>query len=351
MSHFLDRRSAAGLALALLIVLLSNGQGKAQPGSSLYIDATIVDEAGKPVFQANLTLENLTYNLRRSGVSNNEGRFSFERLRGGAYTLRVVASGFKDQSQTIELFDDPRQVRIVLSRTDQEKSQQATPSEQAVVAASTLRAPGKARKEYERGAQAQGRADYPTAHKHADKAIKLYPEFADAYALNGLVYLQEQKLEHAEAAFEKALSIEPQLPEGLLGLGRLRNYQSRFADAEDYLLQAAKGSPGAWQINSELGRTYFGLRKNAEAERYLRHARAVNPPSPSVYLMLAQVLLLLDRPLEAVPEMEAYLRLAPESPTADRVRDAIRRIKATQAQPAVAKDPLVPSSHGRRPGG
>jgi len=242
-------------------------------------------------------------------------------------------------------------VRIVLSRTDQEKSQQATPSEQAVVAASTLRAPAKARKEYERGAQAQGRADYPTAHKHADKAIKLYPEFADAYALNGLVYLQEQKLEQAEAAFEKALSIEPQLPEGLLGLGRLRNYQSRFADAEDYLLQAAKGSPGAWQINSELGRTYFGLRKNAEAERYLRHARAVNPPSPSVYLMLAQVLLLLDRPLEAVPEMEAYLRLAPESPTADRVRDAIRRIKATQAQPAVAKDPLVPSSHGRRPGG
>jgi len=330
MSHVLDRRSTAWLASALLICFLSNGQGKAQPSYSLYIDATIVDEAGRPVFQANLTLENLTYNLRRSGFTNNEGRFSFERLRGGAYTLRVAASGFEDHSETIELFDDPRQVRIVLSRTEGEKSQQGTPSGQAVVAASTLRAPAKARKEYERAAQAQGRADYPMAHEHADKAIKVYPEFADAYALNGLVYLQEQKLDLAQAAFEKALSIEPQLPEGLLGFGRLRNYQSRFADAEGYLLQAAKGSPGAWEINCELGRTYLGLGKNAEAERYLRQARAVDPPSPSVHLLLAQVLLLLDRPLEALPEMEAYLRLAPEGPTADRVRDVIRRIRASQ---------------------
>ena len=349
--HSLHRRGAAWLAL--LVFLLSISQGKAYQGNSFFIDGTIGDEAGRPVFQADLILEDFGGNLQRNGSTNKEGKFSFERLREGTYTLRVTKSGFKVHSELIEMVSAPRHLRIVLSRTDQEKRQQATPSGQAVVAASTLKAPAKARKEYEQAAEAQRRGDNATAHKHADKAIELYPEFADAYALNGIVYLQEQKPEQAEAAFEKALSIEPQLPDGLLGLGRLRNSQSRFADAEGYLLQAAKGSPEAWQVSCELGRTYLSLGKNAEAERYLRQARAANPSYAPVYYMFAQVLLLLDRPLEAVPEMEAYLRLSPQGPTADHIRDVIRRIQARQSETetGAAKDPLVPASQNRRPGG
>jgi tetratricopeptide (TPR) repeat protein len=341
-SHSLDRRSAA--CLALLILLLWNDRGDAYQGNTFFVNGTIVDEAGGPVFQANLTLERFGSSFQRSGFTNNEGRFSFERLAEGTYTLRVIKTGFKDHSELIELVSAPRHLRIVLSRTDQEKRRQATPSGQAVVAVSTLRAPAKARKEYEQAAEAQRRGDNPAAHKHADKAIEIYPEFADAYALEGLVYLQEQQLEQAQAAFEKALSIEPLLPDGLLGLGRLRNSQRRFADAEDYLLQAAKTSPEAWQVNCELGRAYLGLGKNAEAERYLRQARAANPSYPPVYYLFAQVLLLLERPLEAVPEMEAYLRLAPRGPAADHVRDVIRRIKARQAGAGAAGDPMAPTS-------
>jgi Flp pilus assembly protein TadD len=327
--HFLDRRSV--LWLALLVFLLSSSQGKAQPRGTLFIKGTIVDETGAPVYQARVILEKLNGTMQLATFTNRDGNFSFERLSESTFALRVGATGFKEHSETFELTSAPRHLRIVLSRTDQQKNQQVTPSGQTVVAASTLKAPAKARKEYQQAAEAQQRGDNPTAHRHADKAIKLYPEFADAYALEGFVYLQEQKPEEAQAAFEKALSIEPQLPDGLLGLGRLRNVQRRFAEAEEYLQLAAQGSPDAWQINCELGRAYLGLGKYVEAERYLRKARAANPPYPSVYYMLAQVLLLLDRPLEALPEMEAYLRLVPRGPSADHVRDVIRRTKEAQS--------------------
>jgi hypothetical protein len=54
-SHSLDRRSAA--CLALLILLLWNDRGDAYQGNTFFVNGTIVDEAGGPVFQANLTLE------------------------------------------------------------------------------------------------------------------------------------------------------------------------------------------------------------------------------------------------------------------------------------------------------
>jgi Flp pilus assembly protein TadD len=348
-SHSLDRRST--LWFSLLILVLSIGQGKAQPRGTLFVDGTVVDEKGAPVHQARVILDKLSGNMQLAAFTSNDGKFSFERLSESTFTMRVSATGFRDHSEMVELTSAPRHLRIVLFRSDQEKNQQAAPSGQAIVAASTLKAPPRARKEYEQAAEAQRRGDNPTAHKHAEKAINLYPEFADAYALNGFVYLQEQKFEEAQAAFEKALSIEPQLPDGLLGLGRLYNTQRRFADAQGYLLQAAKNSPEAWQINCELGRAYLGLGKNVEAERYLRQARAANPSYPAVYYLFAQVLLLLDRPLEALPVMEAYLRLAPEGRTADHVRDVIRRIKASQAESGVAKHPLVPASRDRGPGG
>lgn len=344
-SYSVDRRSA--LWLALLIFLLSSGQGRAQPRGTLFVDGTIVDETGKPVYQARVILEKLSGAMQLSAFTNNDGSFSFQRLSESSLVLRVTANGFKDHSETFELTSAPRHLRIVMSSTDEEKNRQATPSGQGVVAASTLKAPPKARKEYEQAAEAQRRGDNATAHTHADKAVQLYAEFADAYALNGLVYLQEQKLDLAQAAFEKALSIEPELPDALLGFGRLCNSERRFADAERYLSQAAKNSPEAWQINYELGRADQGLGNNVEAERHLRVARAANPPYPPVYYTFAQVLLLLDRPADALPEMEAYLRLAPNGSTADKVRDAIRRIKEWQAQPGVAKDP---ASHDRPPG-
>jgi hypothetical protein len=48
--------------------------------------------------------------------------------------------------------------------------------------------------------------------------------------------------------------------------------------------------------------------------------------------LLAQVLLAQDKLLEAAPEMEMFLKIVPTGPTADKVREALRRIREREAQ-------------------
>jgi tetratricopeptide (TPR) repeat protein len=227
--------------------------------------------------------------------------------------------------ESISLFSTPRNLRIVLAPAS--KAEAFPEADSAVVSTATLITPAKAREEYEKAILAEKSRKMKAARKHLDKALRLYPQYAAAYAARGFLLLDEQKTAGAELDFQKALEIDPNLSDALLGIGRIRNGQSRFAEAADLLLKARSANEKAWQVNYELGRAYAGLGKDGEAEGYLRKAAAAAPAYPPVYYLLAQVLLRLDRPLDAVPEMEAYLRIAPEGPTADKVRDLIRRIK------------------------
>ncbi|RPI29282.1 MAG: hypothetical protein EHM61_02115 [Acidobacteria bacterium] len=309
--------------LFLLLALAEPAVG--QRGDSTYfITGTVVDESDLPIKHARVVLSTTSYSRQGAALSNDEGRFAFERLSEDNYRLQVSASGYRTFDENIGLFSVSRNLRIVLhpgKKTDE------TPPGEPVVSASALAVPPKARDEYRKALIAEKENKFEAALKHADEALRLHPPFAEAYAVKGFLLLHEQKSAEARAAFEKALAIDPSLSDALLGLGRIYNAESRFAEAERELLKARSRDTPAWQINYELGRACMGLKKNAECENYLRQARAASPSYAPVYYLLAQVLLLLDRPLEAVPEMETYLKLAPEGPTADKVRDLLKRIK------------------------
>lgn len=321
-------RTALHLALASLLMVVadsfdSRGQGRGE--NTYYIEGSVVDQSGNPVKHARLILGTYTFTRQGATFSNDEGKFIFERLNESNYKLDVSAAGFANYQESISLFSTSRNLRIVL--TPAARPEQLPNTDNAVVSTQSLTIPPKAREEYEKALLAEKNQEIRTAHKHLDKALHLCPQFAAAYATRGFLLLEEQKTREAEAAFQKALEIDPNLPDALLGMGRVRNGESRFAEAENQLLKARSANGDSWQANYELGRACAGLGKDAEAENYLRKAAAAAPAYPPVYYLLAQVLLRLNRPLDAVPEMEAYLRIAPAGPTADKVRDLIRRIK------------------------
>lgn len=320
-------RTALHLALAslLLVVGSSDSRGQGRGENTYYIEGSVVDQSGNPVKHARLILGTYTFTRQGTAFSNDEGRFIFERLTESNYKLDVSAAGFANYQESIGLFSTSRNLRIVL--TPAARPEQLPDTENAVVSTQGLAIPTKAREEYEKALHAEKDRKIEAAHEHLDKALHLCPQYAAAYATRGFLRLDEQKTREAEAAFQKALEIDPNQPDALLGMGRIRNSESRFAEAESVLLKARSANENSWQANYELGRACAGLGKDAEAEGYLRKATAVAPAYPPVYYLLAQVLLRLNRPLDAVPEMEAYLRIAPAGPTADKVRDLIRRIK------------------------
>ncbi len=326
-------RTALDLALAFLLVAAAASvdcKGQARGDSTYYIEGTVVDQAGKPIKHARLALETYTCSRQAATLSNDDGKFIFERLTEGNYKLDVSASGCASYQESVNLFTTSRNLRIVLAPASPDVV--LPENGNTVVSATTLTIPAKAREEYEEALLAEKNKEMEAARKHLDKALQLCPHYAAAYVASGFLLLDQQKIREAESAFQKALEIDPNLPEGLLGMGRIRNGESRFAEAEAQLLKARSANGDTWQLNYELGRACAGLVKTAEAEDYLRKARAAEPTYPPVYYLLAQVLLRLDRPLDALPEMEAYLRIAPEGPTADKVRDLIRRINDTKTR-------------------
>jgi tetratricopeptide (TPR) repeat protein len=324
----MSRRTLRHVLAFLLLVVAGWFQSRAQTrgDNTYYIEGVVVDRSGIPVKHARLILG--TYTLTRQGAtfSNDDGKFIFERLTEGSYRLDVSASGCANYEETIYLFSTSRNLRIVLAPASS-KAEVLPETGDAVVLTSSLAIPSKAREEYGKALLAEKNRQIQEARKHLDKALHLYPHYAAAHAAKGFLFLDEQKTAEAEAAFHEALRIDPNLSEALLGMGRVRNIQSRFAEAEDLLLKARSADAQVWQVNYELGRACAGLGKDAEAEDYLRTATTAAPAYAPVYYLLAQILLRLNRPLEAIPEMEAYLRIAPEGPTADKVRDLIRRIK------------------------
>jgi tetratricopeptide (TPR) repeat protein len=325
------------LASVLLAVSLTAAQ---TPGelprsrgrdSTFYVDGEITDAAGQPVPRARLLLNLFGNQAQRSLFSDLDGRFIFQGLTEGTYSLDITAAGYQSHHENVTLISASRHLRIVLTPQDLPDTPPAA-GELPVVSTALLKVPRKAESLFHKGVQAHKRRDYAAAHRCFDRAIAVHPGFAAAYAAHGVAYLQERQIARAESAFQKALEADPDTFDAQLGLGLVRNDQRRFEEAAGHLREALSLNPQPWQVHYELGRAHFGLRRYAEAEVCLKQARRSRPAHARLYLLLAQVLLAQDKLLEAAPEMEMFLKIVPTGPTADKVREALRRIREREAQ-------------------
>nr|KAJ8745062.1 type IV pilus biogenesis/stability protein PilW [Delftia sp. PS-11] len=75
------------------------------------------------------------------------------------------------------------------------------------------------------------------------QALAANPNYADAYALLGLIYMRNQDLEQAENSLRKALSLSPQDPDLLHNYGWLQCQRGQFEQAQQSL-DNALAQPG-----------------------------------------------------------------------------------------------------------
>jgi tetratricopeptide (TPR) repeat protein len=76
----------------------------------------------------------------------------------------------------------------------------------------------------------------------------------------------------------------------------------------------------SWRGYFELARAQFGLKQPAEAEESAAKARDLKPDYPLVYLTLTNIHLALRNYPLVLQDIDAYLKLVPDSPTSDQVR-------------------------------
>jgi DNA-binding winged helix-turn-helix (wHTH) protein/TolB-like protein len=167
---------------------------------------------------------------------------------------------------------------------------------------------------YLRGVDLYAKGDFPMAIKMLEKSTELAPRFASAWASLGRSYnanasFQFGGAEHygrAEAAFTKALSLQPTLIDARVYMANMLTDTGRVEEAVPLLREALKTNPNHAETHWELGYAYrFGgmLQESVsecERARQLDPGVKLNSSALNAYLYLGQY----DRFLESLPETD-----------------------------------------------
>jgi hypothetical protein len=105
-----------GTALAVLLsVLMGSLQLLAQTNTST-LSGTVTDPTGASLAQATVTISNEATGSKTTRQTSDKGEFSFEQVQPGIYQVQVVATGFAEQNEKVELLvATPRKLAFKLS--------------------------------------------------------------------------------------------------------------------------------------------------------------------------------------------------------------------------------------------
>lgn len=177
--------------------------------------------------------------------STSDGRFVFEGLSAGSYTVHASSEGFEDATlQVVVPVEDD--VTVVLLR-----STMVTPNGSPLISAFDFAIPRIARKEFEAGQQAAQKGDCSKALDHLQKATGMFEQYAQAHNATGNCFVKIGSLGRAEESFKKAVGLTADVYPAL-NLADLYAKQGRYPEAEDVLNAAVRRNPAA-------GNGYYGF--------------------------------------------------------------------------------------------
>lgn len=110
--------------------------------------------------------------------------------------------------------------------------------EHALVSASELAIPARARKEFDKGNHALLKQDLQQARHHLGKAIEIYPAFASAYNNLGVVFARLGQTDREREALHNALLLNDHFPLVYLNWARMDIANANYSDAENALSKA-----------------------------------------------------------------------------------------------------------------
>lgn len=206
------------------------------------------------------------------------------------------------------------------------------------------------------GSQAQAKVDDGLKSLHADdlaaaeaafrEAARIDPKLASAYIGLAEVAGRQNKPARVEYWLQQALAAEPANATVQRVWGRQQHQSGRYVEAEAAFKKAVALDPQSAEAQINLAENYlFGLKKAKLAESAYRAAIALEGGNAQAHLGLAATLGALGRPDDALLEYEMAVKLAPQDPKyrLAQARYYSSRAKFDQAlvvlQEAIALDP------------
>jgi tetratricopeptide (TPR) repeat protein len=304
--------------------------------SSLYLFSVVV----APAFAASLTLEGRVRDSRthmglpyakvellcagvRIGLNYTDidGRFRFPNLEPRTCTVSVALAGYNSVSVAVDTSDE-RYIELELMRPAINAPPQPVSPQ---VSVQDYLIPRNAQKEFALAQKDIERKDCVRAIDHLENGLRLYDQSASALNDLGNCRRQRGELQRAETAFKRAMALS-NAPHIAMNLAETYAAQQRFSEAESMLMEAIRKNAENGDLYYALAVNYFKQERLMDAESAAMAADSRIHRVPDLHLLLAKIYVSTD-PDKAVPQLELYLKEAPNGSQSKQVREALKAAK------------------------
>lgn len=210
------------------------------------------------------------------------------------------------------------------------------------ISVTSMMAPKNAKKLYEHGLQSMLKNKPDDARKDFEKAVAIYPQYADAWANLGKARLELQAVPAAREALLNAMKADPKLLAPYMELGLLAAKDGNWQESGKYLDRAveldAVDYPQTWYADAVAN---FNLTKYDAAEKAARAAVKLDPRhvNPRAGYLLGLVLNEKKDYAGAAAELTTYIKLAPNAPDATQAKEQLERLQKQIASTKPAQQP------------
>jgi eukaryotic-like serine/threonine-protein kinase len=176
------------------------------------------------------------------------------------------------------------------------------------------------------------------ARDAADRALGLDDTLAAAHEARALVrFYGDWNFDEARSDFERAVTLNPNSGDTRQSFAMFLAARSRLPEAMQQMQSAVTLDPVAPRSQAALAMLWHYARSNNLAERAFRDVLTINPRLLSARFGLARVLLVTQRPEEALRELE-LMRSQAEGPLAPAVRAAFGLANAALGRQDAARE-------------
>ena len=267
----------------------------------------------------------------RLAMSDEYGNFAFRGLISGEYTVVIdKEKEFEPYSQSVDIRQfrgAPPQVYPLNIRLQLKGRADAKPG---VLNADFANVPQRARAYYDSAVEQAKKGDHAGAIEQLKLAIKEYPSFMLAFNELGVQYLKLNQLENADEAFQRALKITPDAFAALINRGIANFMMKRYGEAVPILRKALAKNDQSAVGHYFLGQALANLGLFEDAEKELQASLKLGKEEmKEAHRILAIIYVSRGAKKQAADELEAYLKLAPDAPDAEKLRDKIRQLRGS----------------------
>lgn len=238
--------------------------------------------------------------------------------------LLAESPGYK--SSTVSLYDRAGQNNydvgvIVLHRL--------TGSEGHTISMLALKAPKAAKKSFEKGTSLAAANKSAEAAASFETAVRIYPQYADAWLGLGKTQWDLGQKEEARGSFQKSMALDDHLVGPWEELGFLACDDSKWEDAIRYLDQAVRldpmDSPAAWYFNAVAN---YNLGHFDLAERSVRAALKLDSRgNPQADYLLALVLIARKDLAGGAEALRIFIASSPKTPNAESAKRELSHLE------------------------